>query len=62
MFAKVLSFYTKYFAAWVLMFGVVAYFFPAPFAALENCNKLFFALIMFGIGAKFFSGGTQRYY
>jgi BASS family bile acid:Na+ symporter len=29
----------------------VAYFFPAPFEALESYNKLFFALTMFGIGA-----------
>jgi BASS family bile acid:Na+ symporter len=51
MVAKVLSFYTKYFAVWVLLFGVVAYFFPAPFVALGPYNKLFFALTMFGIGA-----------
>ena len=51
MFAKILSFYTKYFAAWVLFFGVVAYLFPAPFRALKEYNTLFFALTMFGIGA-----------
>ncbi len=51
MFARILSFYTKYFAVWVILFGVVAYFFPAPFIALRNFNDYFFALTMFGIGA-----------
>lgn len=51
MFAKILSFYTKYFAAWVILFGIVAYFLPAPFLALKNYNEWFFALTMFGIGA-----------
>ncbi|MHC4315646.1 MAG: bile acid:sodium symporter family protein [Planctomycetota bacterium] len=41
MFAKILSFYTKYFAAWVIL----------PFVALEPYKKWFFALTMFGIGA-----------
>ncbi len=51
MFNKILNFYTKYFAVWVVVFGVVAYFWPGPFKALGGCNKLFFALTMFGIGA-----------
>jgi BASS family bile acid:Na+ symporter len=51
MFAKILSFYTKYFAAWVILFGAVAYFFPSPFIALKYYNNHFFALTMFGIGA-----------
>ncbi|MDD5064595.1 MAG: bile acid:sodium symporter family protein [Phycisphaerae bacterium] len=51
MFARILSFYTKYFAAWVILFGAVAYFFPAPFIALKSYNNHFFALTMFGIGA-----------
>jgi BASS family bile acid:Na+ symporter len=51
MFAKILSFYTKYFAVWVILFGAAAYFFPAPFVALKGYNKHFFALTMFGIGA-----------
>ncbi len=50
MFKSTLGFYTKYFAVWVVLFGVVAYFFPQPFEALEDFNKLFFALTMFGIG------------
>jgi BASS family bile acid:Na+ symporter len=51
MFGKVLSFYTKYFAVWVILFGVVAYFVPRPFVALKDYNEWFFALTMFGIGA-----------
>ena len=51
MFEKVLSFYTKYFAVWVLLFAAVAYFFPGPFVAMGSYNKLFFGLTMFGIGA-----------
>jgi BASS family bile acid:Na+ symporter len=48
---KGLTFYTRYFAAWVVIFAIVAYFYPAPFATLKNCNKWFFAITMFGIGA-----------
>ncbi len=51
MFKKILSFYTKYFAIWVILFGVVAYYRPGPFVALKDFNKSFFALTMFGIGA-----------
>jgi BASS family bile acid:Na+ symporter len=51
MFRKILSFYTRYFAAWVVLFGIVAYFWPGPFIALECCNEVFFGLTMFGIGA-----------
>ena len=48
---KILAFYTKYFAVWVVIFAVAAYFFPAPFTALQPWNKWFFAVTMFGIGA-----------
>ncbi len=48
---KVLAFYTKYFAIWVVLFGVVAYISPGPFVALKSGMKWFFALTMFGIGA-----------
>jgi len=51
MIKKALSFYTKYFAVWVILFGVVAFLFPEPFVALKDYNKHFFALTMFGIGA-----------
>ena len=51
MFGKTLSFYTKYFAMWVIALGVVAYLVPKPFVALRNYMDWFFALTMFGIGA-----------
>jgi BASS family bile acid:Na+ symporter len=51
MFTKILSFYTKFFAIWVILFAIVAYFFPEPFVALKEYNNHFFALTMFGIGA-----------
>ncbi|MHC4221598.1 MAG: bile acid:sodium symporter family protein [Planctomycetota bacterium] len=51
MFDKILKFYTKYFAVWVVVFGVIAYFFPKPFIALKDYMQWFFALTMFGIGA-----------
>jgi len=51
MLKNVLTFYTKYFAIWVIVFGVVAYFWPGPFKALGLGMDWFFALTMFGIGA-----------
>jgi len=51
MLKKVLTFYTKYFAVWVIVFGVVAYLVPKPFVALRDYMDWFFALTMFGIGA-----------
>ncbi len=51
MLKKVLVFYTKYFAVWVIAFGVVAYLAPKPFVALRDYMDWFFALTMFGIGA-----------
>ena len=48
---RVLEFYTKYFAIWVIVGGILAYCFPGPFLALKPFNKAFFGLTMFGIGA-----------
>ncbi len=50
MLKKVLGFYTKYFAVWVIVFGLVAYFCPGPFVAMKPGMDWFFALTMFGIG------------
>ena len=50
MLKKILSFYTKYFVVWVILFGVVAYILPKPFVALKPGMDWFFALTMFGIG------------
>jgi BASS family bile acid:Na+ symporter len=44
MLKKVLSFYTKYFAVWVIAFGVVAYFWPVVFLTLEEKMAWFFAV------------------
>ncbi|MBE0535798.1 MAG: bile acid:sodium symporter family protein [Phycisphaerae bacterium] len=51
MFNRVLAFYTKFFAVWVMLLAVVAYFFPAPFMVEPIIMTCFFALTMFGIGA-----------
>ncbi|MGD2095484.1 MAG: bile acid:sodium symporter, partial [Phycisphaerales bacterium] len=51
MLKNILAFYTKYFAIWVVAFGVVAYFWPGPFVSLKPGMDWFFALTMFGIGA-----------
>ncbi|MBM4028486.1 MAG: bile acid:sodium symporter family protein [Planctomycetes bacterium] len=52
MFEKMLSFYTRYFALWVILGGLAAYFWPGPLASLDrrSVNSVF-ALTMFGIGA-----------
>ncbi|MBL7106307.1 MAG: bile acid:sodium symporter family protein [Phycisphaerae bacterium] len=47
---NVISFYTKYFAVWVVIGGILAYYFPAPFVKLKPAMSSFFALTMFGIG------------
>ena len=47
---RALEGYTRYFAVWVILFGVVAWYFPAPFLSIQNGLKFFFALTMFGIG------------
>ena len=51
MLTKFLNFYTKYFAFWVVIFGLLAYVVPAPFVSLKPAMDWFFALTMFGIGA-----------
>jgi len=51
MLGRILSFYTRYFALWVVLFAAAAYQWPGPFVALRDYNKLFFSLTMFGIGA-----------
>jgi bile acid:Na+ symporter, BASS family len=50
MLKRVLTFYTKYFAIWVVLFGVIAYCYPKPFVAVKPGMDWFFALTMFGIG------------
>jgi len=43
MLKKALDFYTKYFAVWVVAFGVVAFFWPELFFTLEEKMAWFFA-------------------
>jgi BASS family bile acid:Na+ symporter len=43
MIRKLLSFYTKYFALWVVLCGAAAYLWPAPFLTLEQMTTWFFA-------------------
>ncbi|UCG48379.1 MAG: bile acid:sodium symporter family protein [Phycisphaerales bacterium] len=50
MLKKALSFYTRYFAVWVVLCGAGAYLWPGPVAALSPGMNWFFALTMFGIG------------
>lgn len=51
MLERALSFYTRYFAIWVILGGLTAYRWPDPFKALAPWNLWFFAITMFGIGA-----------
>jgi BASS family bile acid:Na+ symporter len=52
MFEKILSFYTRCFALWVILAGLAAYVWPAPLASLDRRSvNCVFALTMFGIGA-----------
>lgn len=52
MLEKILSFYTRAFAVWVVAGGLAAYLWPAPFTMLDKrCMNWLFALTMFGIGA-----------
>ena len=44
MLKKILSFYTRYFAIWVVVFGVVAYVWPAAFIELEKAMAWVFAV------------------
>ena len=69
---KILTIYMKFFAVWVLLFGVIAYYFPEPFKWISgvvifksdvfNLSLLsaFFALTMFGIGAVLQLGDFKR--
>jgi len=44
MLKKILSFYTKYFALWVILFGVSAYLWPQVFLRLEESMTQLFAV------------------
>lgn len=46
----ILTVFTNLFAIWVVLFGIIAFYFPAPFLAIKPGMNWFFALTMFGIG------------
>jgi BASS family bile acid:Na+ symporter len=60
MIKSILEFYTRSFAIWVVVGGIVAYLFPGPFVALKPFNRYFFGLTMFGIGAVLQIADFQR--
>ena len=60
MIKQALEFYTRYFAIWVVLFGIIAYFLPTPFVALKPFNQYFFGLTMFGIGVVLQVADFQR--
>ncbi len=47
---RALAVYTRYFTVWVVLFGALAYAFPAPVLLLKPGMTWFFSLTMFGIG------------
>jgi BASS family bile acid:Na+ symporter len=50
-FKRILQLYTRLFGLWIVLAGVVAYFWPQVFGGAAKFNLYFFALTMFGIGA-----------
>lgn len=50
MLTRALNLYTRFYALWVVLFGLAAWFAPAPFLVIKPFMTWFFALTMFGIG------------
>ena len=50
MLKRILVLYNKLFVIWVIIGGLVAYFFPDFVLLLKDYMEYFFALTMFGIG------------
>ncbi|MEJ2543826.1 MAG: bile acid:sodium symporter family protein [Calditrichaceae bacterium] len=50
MFKRILILYNKLFVIWVIIGGLIAYFYPEIIVPLKNYMEYFFALTMFGIG------------
>jgi len=48
---KILGIYNRFFVIWVVLGGVLAFFYPMAFIPLKKYMELFFGLTMFGIGA-----------
>jgi BASS family bile acid:Na+ symporter len=47
---KLLNLFNRGIVLWVMVFGVLAYFFPSLFTGLKKYINLFFSIAMFGIG------------
>lgn len=47
---KAIQFYNRNLSVWVVLFAIVAYFFPNPFLLVKSSINIFFAITMFGIG------------
>ena len=50
MFNRIVSYYNRLFALWVILGAVAAFFYPHVFLPLRGYMELFFAFTMFGIG------------
>jgi bile acid:Na+ symporter, BASS family len=50
MLTRILTQYTRFYALWVVLFGLAAFLLPEPFIYVKGGMKWFFALTMFGIG------------
>lgn len=50
MLTNALNLYTRFYALWVILFGLAAYAAPAPFVSVKPYMSWFFGLTMFGIG------------
>jgi BASS family bile acid:Na+ symporter len=47
---KAIQFYNRNLSIWVVLFAIIAYFFPNPFLIVKSSINIFFAITMFGIG------------
>ncbi len=47
---KPIKFYNSNLSIWVVMFGLLAYFYPPSFLFAGKYINIFFAITMFGIG------------
>ncbi len=47
---KAIQFYNRNLSIWVVLFAIVAFFFPNPFLLVKSSINIFFAITMFGIG------------
>lgn len=47
---RILNVFNRLFVVWIVLAGVVAYYWPGFYTPLKKYNELFFALTMFGVG------------